>query len=98
MTYSSIRGSGRTTAQLKALPHGGVYVSCNWKCVSYDMRLAYSLGREDISIVSPDRITDNRWQGREFTAIDVDHAFPSTSRQTDLFYELLARAKTRIRK
>ena len=96
MALREIRGSGRTTRQLRALPIGAVFVSCNEQCVHYDKRLARFLNRGDIMVVAPNWIVKQRWQGQEFAAIEVDHAYAPRSRHTEMFYHYLLCAKTRI--
>lgn len=98
MALREIRGSGRTTRQLRALPIGAVFVSCNEQCVHYNKRLARFLNRGDVIVVAPEWIVNQRWQGREYTGIEVDHAYAPRSRHTEVFYHYLSYAKTRIRK
>lgn len=97
MMQDTNRGTGRTTAQMKALPQKGVFVSCNERCVYYDKNLARKINRPDIQIVPPSWITSERWQGCEYTAIEVDHAYPDCNRNTMFFYDYLEHAKTRVR-
>lgn len=50
-----MRGSGKTTRQLKEAPPRAYFVWCNSKTY-YPKKLAQSLGRDDITIVPPDFI------------------------------------------
>lgn len=95
---AKLRGSGRTTKQLQALPIGGLYVSCNNSSVYYDKRLARFLNRGDILVVGPEWVVNQRWQGMEYTAIEVDHAYLPRNKNNELFYVYLHHAKTRVRK
>ena len=94
---NKLRGTGRTTQQLKALPLNAIYISCNHSCIYYDTQLTRMLNRRDIQVVGPDWVTSMRWQGLTYSAIEVDHAYPDVSRRTALFYEYLQRARTRVR-
>lgn len=92
-----LRSTGRTTAQLKALPVNGVFVSCSEGCLYYDKNLARMLHRPDIRVVPPSWVTNQRWHGLELTAVEVDHAYPALNARTFLFYNYLQHAQTRVR-
>lgn len=66
------RGTGRTTKQIDSLPDGSVFV---W--VSSDTRyprdLAVKLGKK-IQVVNRSWIVSDRWRGRDFPCVEVDHA------------------------
>lgn len=69
-----LRGTGRTTKQMKAAPQGAVFVWCN-NHLDYPRRLAEKLGRGDLQIVGPMWLEyAGHWLGSTFTDIIVDHA------------------------
>ena len=74
------RGTGVTTNQMLHAPEGAVYV---WVTGSlhYPKHLAHSLGRNDLEIVAPSWLSWDRWRGRRFSAIVVDHAARLTEDQ-----------------
>lgn len=65
------RGSGKTTRAMLAAPKDAVFIWVNHH-LDYPKRLAKYLGREDLQIVSPNWLSDKRWQGCRFIAIEVD--------------------------
>lgn len=67
------RGSGRTRAQMERLPQGAVFVWCDGR-LDYPKRLAESIGRTDLRIVSPGWISGDMHRGRRITGIAIDHA------------------------
>lgn len=75
------RGSGRTTAQLKALPINSVFIVHDSNSVLYTLRLCSYLNRNDIRVVTPDWLTDRRWQGIRYSWIDIDHGVYLTEEQ-----------------
>lgn len=75
------RGTGRTTKQMKSAPLNAIYVWCNGN-LYYPKKLANSIGRNDLSIVSPIDI-DHRLRGRRNVNIVIDHATDLTSEQYD---------------
>jgi hypothetical protein len=68
------RGTGRTTRQMQAAPPGAVFVSAHHGTKGYDKELARSLRREDLLIVDPSWLTEQRWQGLTLPGIVIDHA------------------------
>lgn len=70
------RQAGMTTLQMMGLPIGGLFIWCN-EVISYPIRLAQSIGREDI-IVKPWSYLERReYRGSRFPGWDLDHACPS---------------------
>lgn len=67
------RGTGITTQQMRAAPHGAVYVWCN-SHLGYPKGLARAIGREDLDIRSPGWLTCQNVAGREFSGVIIDHA------------------------
>lgn len=86
------RGMGRTTAQIQALPKGGVFVWCNNK-LEYPKLLAKKLGREDIHVVGPSWITNRDWRGMELKALEADHAISNNQ----MWWHEFHHAQTRVR-
>jgi hypothetical protein len=77
------RGTGRTTAQMKAAPEGAVFIWCN-SHLHYPRALAQDLGRRDLLIRSPEWLEgDGLRSFRE--EIVLDHAVSLTRRQYDGF-------------
>ena len=94
------RGTGETTRQMKALPIGGLFISCQHTSVDYDKRLAQFIGRPDIIVVPPTFVTDQTWRGRNYPGLAVDHWYSSVPRgnlERDEFYYRLNDLRTRIR-
>jgi hypothetical protein len=86
------RGDGTTTKQMQAAPQKAVFIWPNhW--TDYPQKLARKLGREDLVIVGPNWLTDQRWAGRDLPGIVVDHA---TVLERPAWDEL-QRALTRVR-
>lgn len=92
---SGERGSGRTTRQLLAAPQGAYFVCPNRnEALYYTARLADHLGRRDIVLCDPDWISSpNRWYGKTFSAVILDHAVQLNSRQDHWLPELYARVR-----
>lgn len=88
-----MRNRGTTSAQMLNAPAGCVFVWCT-SDLFYPTELSRNLGRTDLEIVRPSWLTDQRWQGREFTGIELDHHCKLTTEQYDCFEYAL----TRIRK
>jgi hypothetical protein len=66
----NLRGTGRTTAQMRAAPQNAVFVWCN-NHLHYPAALAKHLGRTDLEIVSPDWLNDvSRAQGGAVVVFD----------------------------
>lgn len=68
------RGTGRSTRQLESLPQDAVYICPNHSTIRYYRGLCGRLGRNDIELVSPQWLTSDKWRGRVFSDIQLDHA------------------------
>jgi hypothetical protein len=88
----SERGTGRTKAQMLNAPRGAIFVWVNHH-LDYPRALARSIGRDDLEFVSPERLEYSCFDGRELSAVILDHAAHLTSRQ----WNGLHRARERIR-
>ncbi len=86
------RGSGKTTRAMLAAPKDAVFIWCNHH-LDYLKRLVKHLGRDDLRIVSPEWIEDERWAGMDLTALVRDPDTELTERQR----EKLHAASTRVR-
>lgn len=84
------RQEGATTEQIKAAPHGAIYVWVNSN-TRYPKDLARTLGREDIQFVAPSWLDSHNWRGRAFSAIILDHAARLTDTQWDGLIEVRRR-------
>jgi len=67
-----IRQTGRTTRQLQEAPKGSIFIWINWS-IWYPRAIARELGREDIEMVGREWIKSDRWRGRTFSGVIVDH-------------------------
>lgn len=67
------RGTGQTTKQIKEAPLQALYIWPVTNSLSYVKRLAESLNRKDLQIISLDRLTPNL-RGINITGIIIDHA------------------------
>lgn len=86
------RGKGTTTAQMQNSPKGSVFVWVNGH-LDYPKQLARKLQREDLRIVSPGWLADERWQGLEYPALVLDHACDLTPAQWVGWNHALPRAR-----
>lgn len=77
-----MRGDGSTTRQMKDAPKGAHFVWVN-SLIDYPKALAKKIGREDLVIVSPSFLSDNRWRGLRFSGLVIDHAAPLDHRQNE---------------
>lgn len=77
------RGTGQTTAQMKAAPRGALYVWCNHH-LAYPHLLAQKIGRGDLQIVTPEWIFQRNWRGCDFSGKIVDHALNFFRREGSL--------------
>lgn len=69
----ALRGTGRTTRQLHALPKGCIFIWCN-NNTGHPRDLVEKIGRPDIKVLSLNRITDrNFFLGRAGDSVDIDH-------------------------
>lgn len=88
------RGTGRTTAQLRALPIGGVFIVQSNDAVVYTNGIANYINRSDIQVVPISWIDQDRWRGRIFIGIDIDHDCPLTEKQMDIYRLIKSRVLT----
>ncbi len=89
------RGTGATTRQMRAAPHGALFVWVN-NNLSYPRNLASALGRTDLRIVSPEGLQPSLY-GHRFPTVVIDHAARLNSRQREIVQALLVYAsETRI--
>lgn len=86
------RGSGKTTRAMLKAPKGSVFVWVNHH-LDYPKLLARHLGRDDLKIVSPEWIEDQRWAGMNLSGLKLD---PDT-RFTDKQWERWHQAQLRVR-
>ena len=83
------RGSGTTSAQLALLPQDGIFVWCSFD-ITYPRSLCKKLGREDIQVVSPSWLSSDRWRGRTYSGVSVDHAAKLQPEELEGLQHLLA--------
>lgn len=69
------RQPGSTSRQMIAAPKDAVFVWLNAD-LRYPTKLAQALGRQDLKIVSPDWLTQQRWRGLRLSAIIMDYGIP----------------------
>ena len=93
MVIDQERGTGRTTRQMEAAPHGAIFISANHSTMRCDIELSRRIGRSDLRIVRPDWLTDRRWMGLWLPGIVIDHATKLNEEQR--FF--LTAALTRVR-
>lgn len=81
MNTPDTRGSGRTTAQMRAAPPAAIYVTPAYATSWYERELARHLGRHDLLLVPtgmlaqyPDDIIHRALSGRR--VVVLDHALP----------------------
>lgn len=67
------RQSGRTSRQLERAPRYAVFVWSVLASRDYAVKLASSIGRDDIMIVGPDWLISGRWRG-DMRPVVLDHA------------------------
>jgi len=84
-----LRGSGRTTQQIKTAPEGVVFIWVNHNSLFYAKNLARRLNRNDLEIVSPDWLSSYRWAGRYYTAIILDHALRLIPDQFEVYRQVV---------
>ena len=76
-------------------PKGSVFVWCN-SHIDYPLRLAKTLGRTDLQIISPGQLELGRFRGAKVSGVVLDHAAGLTSDQWRGFEELRWRVKASI--
>lgn len=87
------RGTGQTTRQMQAAPQRAIFIWPVRHSMPYAKELAHKLGRDDLQIVTPDWLQDEKWRGLELSGIVIDHATRLSIEQ----YHKLEWARTRIR-
>lgn len=87
------RGTGRTTRQMLAAPHGAVFVWCNNGSAGYARDLAQKHGRDDLKVVTPQWLEDGKWQGHRLTGLIVDHAARLSAAQMAALHYASARVR-----
>lgn len=93
MASTHPRGTGRTANQMRAAKRGAVFIVGARPMVDYARRLAESIGRDDLKIVTLQWLEPNNWSGREFTGITVDHDLRLTEKQQVLFDMAMQRVR-----
>lgn len=88
-----VRGMGRTSKQLEQMPKRGLFVWCNDR-LDYPKNLCRHLGRQDIQIISPTQLCQERCAGLIFSAVVVDHALRLTPKQEAGYNFLLTRIRS----
>lgn len=89
---TSLRGSGRTTAQMRRAPANAVFIWCNVH-LDYPRRLAKRLGRDDLTVVSPSWLLNDSWGiSRE---VVLDHATVLSPAQVVALIDYQARQNAR---
>ena len=73
MNEQHLRGTGRTTRQLLALPLRSGYVVRHRQEKTYVLHLAHHLGRADVRIFCVDDIHREALRGMEFAVLELDH-------------------------
>ena len=68
-----MRFTDMTAGQMQRAPRNAVYVWTDHH-LNYPRQLAARLGREDLQIVSPSWLTQEKWIGQELSGIVTDHA------------------------
>jgi hypothetical protein len=74
-----MRGTGRTTNQIRSAPQGAIYAWCN-EHTRYASDLAVKLGRKDVRIVPRSWVVRGYGRGLDMSKVILDHAF--TARMT----------------
>jgi hypothetical protein len=80
-----LRGTGRTTEQLKALKKGGLYLAYGDPDLHYHRRLTHSLGLGPIAHMTLSRFLDGGWLQARYSDFDIDH---HVEEQTFINYRL----------
>jgi hypothetical protein len=91
------RGTGRTTKLILSAPKNSLFIWCNGH-LSYPKSLAKNLERDDLEIVSPGFLMSDKWRGRIFSGIVIDHDFWEHKKYFDQgLYDIINYLGTRIR-
>lgn len=80
-----IRGSGRTTKQIKDAPKDSFYVWCN-QYLRYPKELCTLLGRDDITVISQGQLKYKLRGTRNFVVLDHDTRLNSDQYDIDVVY------------
>lgn len=89
-----LRGSGRTTSQIKRAPRGALIITHTRGHIHYARHIARSIGRHDVQFVSLDTAKERGWQRTRglfgTDAVILDHACWQfmTRAEKDRFIEL----------
>jgi hypothetical protein len=89
------RGDGQTTYQMQAAPQDAVFIWCN-DFLDYPRRLARKIGRNDLQIVGPHWLDDEKWRGLELTGLVIDHAMIMGERRRHVRDEASARVRLHL--
>lgn len=82
-TGRDMRGTGRTTEQMRAAPIGAFFVWVNDR-LEYPKDLSRSIGRTDLQIIRPSKLERHEsFAGVRAPAVILDHACQLTDRQWD---------------
>jgi len=73
MNDQHLRGTGRTTAQLLALPLRSGFVVRHRPQKTYVLHLAHHLGRDDVRVFCVDDMHKDALAGMEFATLELDH-------------------------
>jgi hypothetical protein len=87
-----VRGSGRTTAQMRDAKRGSLYVVPNNAFIVYAQALAKHIGREDLVFTSPDAL--KHYRGRVFNGAVIDHAASLSAEQDQQFNYILIASRS----
>lgn len=82
------RGTGRTTRQMQSAPQGALYVVAQRSEREICLRMARDMGRSDLEIVTLDWIRSDRWRGRRFPALVIDHFADEIAGEEDRYHLL----------
>lgn len=89
--------NGRTTELMLTAKQKTIFIWCN-SHLDYPKQLAKFLDRTDLEIVRPEWLTSQKWRGRYFSDIVLDHAAlrSLTSKQWDCYREVMLRVKENL--
>ena len=90
------RQTGRTTAQMKRLPKGGLFIWCV-NALNYPQKLAQFIERPDIKIVRPCWVMGQNWKGFNFSGVELDHAYHEHNSRNSIFNGYIDEIKARIK-
>jgi hypothetical protein len=81
---------------MESAPKGAIFIWCNGR-KDYPERLARSIGRGDLQIVSPNWLESDRWKGMHLNGIVIDHAAELSGMQRDLYELALTRVRPNVK-